>query len=47
MIPCDIADSPDKRVLDRSLPCELLHPDKVAGAQELECVSLMAAGSSS
>jgi mannose-6-phosphate isomerase-like protein (cupin superfamily) len=37
MIIRDITDSPHERVLDRSLLCELLHPDKVAGAQELGC----------
>ena len=37
MIIRDITNSPHERVLDRSLLCELLHPDKVAGAQELGC----------
>jgi mannose-6-phosphate isomerase-like protein (cupin superfamily) len=37
MIIRDSADSPHERVPGRSLLCELLHPDKVAGAQELEC----------
>ncbi len=37
MIIRDVTDSPHERVLDRSLLCELLHPDKVAGAQELGC----------
>ncbi|MCK9631658.1 MAG: cupin domain-containing protein [Methanoregula sp.] len=31
----DVADSPHERVIDRSLLCELLHPDKVPGAGEL------------
>ncbi|MDP2796690.1 MAG: cupin domain-containing protein [Methanoregula sp.] len=37
MIIRDITDSSHERVLDHSLLCELLHPDKVAGAQALEC----------
>jgi len=37
MIIRDITDSPHERVIDRSLLCELLHPDKVDGAQELGC----------
>jgi mannose-6-phosphate isomerase-like protein (cupin superfamily) len=37
MIIRDIADFPHERVIDRSLLSELLHPDKVAGAQDLEC----------
>jgi mannose-6-phosphate isomerase-like protein (cupin superfamily) len=37
MIIRDITDSPHERVLDRSLLCELLHPDKVAGIHELGC----------
>ena len=37
MIIQDIANCPHERVIDRSLLCELLHPDKVAGAQALEC----------
>ena len=37
MIICDIANCTHERVIDRSLLCELLHPDKVAGAQALEC----------
>jgi mannose-6-phosphate isomerase-like protein (cupin superfamily) len=37
MIIRDITDSSHERVLDHSLLCELLHPDKVAGAQELDC----------
>ncbi len=37
MIIRDITNSPHERVIDRSLLCELLHPDKVAGAQELGC----------
>jgi hypothetical protein len=45
MIIRDIADSSHVRILNHPLLCERLHPDKVAGAQEPECVSLMAAGS--
>ena len=37
MIIRDITNSTHEHVLDRSLLCELLHPDKVAGAQELGC----------
>lgn len=37
MIIRNISDFPHKRVLDHSLLCELLHPDKVAGAGDLEC----------
>jgi mannose-6-phosphate isomerase-like protein (cupin superfamily) len=37
MIIHDIANCPHERVIDRSLLSELLHPDKVAGAQALEC----------
>lgn len=37
MIVRDIADYPHETVIDRSLLCELLHPDKVAGAEKLEC----------
>jgi hypothetical protein len=47
MITCDIAESLHERFLDHSLHCELLHPAKAAGAQELEWGSLVAAGSSS
>jgi mannose-6-phosphate isomerase-like protein (cupin superfamily) len=37
MIIRDIASLPHERVIDRSLLCELLHPDKVTGAEALEC----------
>jgi mannose-6-phosphate isomerase-like protein (cupin superfamily) len=37
MIILDVAGCPRKRVLDGSLLCELLHPDKVPGAQRLRC----------
>lgn len=37
MIIRDIADCPRSRVIDGSLLAELLHPDKVAGAQRLRC----------
>ena len=37
MIIQDIANCPHERVIDRSLLCELLHPDKVARAHALEC----------
>jgi mannose-6-phosphate isomerase-like protein (cupin superfamily) len=37
MIIRDIADCPRCRVFDGSLLAELLHPDKVAGAQRLRC----------
>ncbi|MFA6226018.1 MAG: cupin domain-containing protein [Methanoregula sp.] len=37
MIIRDVADFPHEPVIDRSLLCELLHPDKVAGADALEC----------
>lgn len=37
MIILDVADCPRKRMLDGSLLCELLHPDKVPGAQRLRC----------
>jgi cytosine deaminase len=33
----DIADYPHERVIDRSVLCELLHPDKVPGAAGLGC----------
>ena len=33
----DIADYTHERVIDRSLLCELLHPDKVPGAEGLGC----------
>ena len=33
----DIADSPHERVIDRSVLCELFHPDKVPGAERLGC----------
>jgi mannose-6-phosphate isomerase-like protein (cupin superfamily) len=33
----DIANSPHERVIDRSVLCELLHPDKVPGAGDLGC----------
>jgi mannose-6-phosphate isomerase-like protein (cupin superfamily) len=33
----DIADCPHERVIDRSILCELLHPDKVPGAAGLGC----------
>jgi mannose-6-phosphate isomerase-like protein (cupin superfamily) len=33
----DIADCPHERVIDRSILCELLHPDKVTGAAGLGC----------
>ncbi|MDD4137322.1 MAG: cupin domain-containing protein [Methanoregula sp.] len=33
----DIADDTHERVIDRSLLCELLHPDKVPGAEGLGC----------
>jgi len=33
----DVADFPHERVIDRSLLCELLHPDKVPGAGDLSC----------
>jgi mannose-6-phosphate isomerase-like protein (cupin superfamily) len=33
----DLADCPRKKVIDGSLLCELLHPDKVPGAQRLRC----------
>jgi mannose-6-phosphate isomerase-like protein (cupin superfamily) len=37
MIIRDIADCPRSRVIDGSLLVELLHPDKVPGAQRLRC----------
>lgn len=37
MIIRDIANCRHERVIDRSLLCELLHPDKVAGAGHLGC----------
>jgi mannose-6-phosphate isomerase-like protein (cupin superfamily) len=33
----DITGCPHERVIDRSLLCELLHPDKVTGAEDLSC----------
>lgn len=33
----DIADCPHERVIDRTLLCELLHPDKIPGAAGLGC----------
>lgn len=33
----DVSDCPHERVIDRSVLCELLHPDKVSGAEELAC----------
>jgi hypothetical protein len=37
MIIRDTDDSPHERVLDRSMLCELLHPNRLARAEELEC----------
>lgn len=37
MLICDIADCPHERVIDHSILCELLHPDKVPGAAGLGC----------
>ncbi len=37
MIIRDIAHFSHKQVIDRSLLCELLHPDKVPGAEGLAC----------
>ena len=37
MIIRDIADFSHERVMDRSLLCELLHPDKVDGTEDLGC----------
>lgn len=37
MIILDVADCPRNKVIDGSLLCELLHPDKVPGAQRLRC----------
>ena len=37
MIILDVADCPRKKVIDGSLLAELLHPDKVPGAQRLRC----------
>jgi mannose-6-phosphate isomerase-like protein (cupin superfamily) len=37
MIIRDSATCPHERVMDRSILCELLHPDKVAGAEGLSC----------
>ena len=33
----DSASCPHTRVIDRSILCELLHPDKITGAGELSC----------
>jgi hypothetical protein len=33
----DTADCSHERVVDRTILCELLHPDKVAGAEKLGC----------
>ena len=33
----DIAHCPHERVIDRTILCELLHPDKVPGAAGLSC----------
>jgi len=33
----DSAKCPHERVIDRSILCELLHPDKVPGAEDLGC----------
>jgi mannose-6-phosphate isomerase-like protein (cupin superfamily) len=33
----DIADCPYERVIDRTILCELLHPDKIPGAAGLGC----------
>ncbi len=37
MIIRDSATCPHTRVMDGSILCELLHPDKVAGAEGLDC----------
>jgi mannose-6-phosphate isomerase-like protein (cupin superfamily) len=37
MIIRDSAACPHERVIDRSILCELLHPDKVGGAEGLSC----------
>lgn len=37
MIVRDIADCSYERVIDRCILCELLHPDKVPGAEGLSC----------
>jgi mannose-6-phosphate isomerase-like protein (cupin superfamily) len=37
MIIRDMTDCSHERVIDHSLLCELMHPDKVAGAQDLLC----------
>ena len=37
MIIRDSASCPHERAMDRSILCELLHPDKVAGAEGLAC----------
>lgn len=37
MIVRDSTTCPHERVIDRSVLCELLHPDKVAGAEGLSC----------
>ena len=37
MIIRDSAKCPHVRVIDRSILCELLHPDNVAGAEALDC----------
>ena len=37
MIIRDIDNCPHERVIDRSLLCEILHPDKTAGADGLGC----------
>lgn len=37
MIVRDISTCPHERVIDRSVLCELLHPDKVPGAEDLGC----------
>lgn len=37
MIIRDISTCPHERVIDHSILCELLHPDKVAGAGNLAC----------
>jgi mannose-6-phosphate isomerase-like protein (cupin superfamily) len=37
MIIRDIADFSHEQVIDRSLLCELLHPDKMSGAESLAC----------
>jgi mannose-6-phosphate isomerase-like protein (cupin superfamily) len=37
MIIRDVSDCPHERVIDRSILCELLHPDKVPGAGDPGC----------